>query len=1775
MNKKFTLLIFTLSCNFIFSQNLLKNYKGSTGKIQFTYELKAVNYNSLKNQGVTTIEFKNYLNESKPGEYILPQREIYISLPAYSKVDIQVIPKKVRRIKGIPSVNPVITLESDSCLQYQFNSKENLDRQYSIKPLVEIKGYLWIRNFYCVRILINQYRFNNVDIIEELNEAEFKLSILNPGKNKIKATTTEMNTFANIFVNKNYAVELDRKFYEEEQNSEYDWINFNTTYLKLGVTADGIYRITKQDLLNQNISITAIDPRNFNLFLKGKTVPIYVKGEADGIFDDKDFIEFFGRRNWGDDYRKISTGNEQYKNYLDRYSDTTIYWLTWDKSLQPNRIAEMRNFSQIPADTVKFYSEVVHYEQDHWLDYSIPSLVDRQNPEWLTNETWVWGQQGVGTANRAFTVSDVYPNSTAKAFYKIQSFASNGFINAHKIGLSVNNDPAVYDSSSFNKYSQRILKAVFSSNLLNEGNNVLKTISFPTNTNINSVEYDWYEVEYPRYLKAINDSLKFKINDNSSTGIKSFKVTNVNSGNIILYKFSGELKRLTNFSISQNVVTFTDSVKQGDNYYLITEDKIGSPKYFYKKQFRNLADNNIQAEYILITHPKFISKSTEYLSFINSTYGVNTKLINIFDIYDQFNYGFFSPEPIKNFLHTAYLNWQNPKPTYVFLVGDATYDYYDDKTKYFSAPEQINYVPTFGHPVSDTWFTVWDSTGAMIPQMNISRLPINTIEEYDRYFNVHKDYAVKPFNEFNKKYLLFSSGESNNSFELSTLKSTNDYIDTAIVSPAPTGGIVRHLYKMTNPLRNFGPFTGGQVEKYIGDGGVFISYIGHSGVQIWDNGISSPVQLKNKNGNHSLISDWGCSTGKFAEPDIKAFSELFITGSDGGAIAYNGNSSLGFISTATTFPKIFYSKILNDGITGIAEAHTVSKIKLLQQYGDSNVNKIFVLCNTFFGDPIVSLKVPQKPNLKILPGDISILEKNIDDRVPFLTAKIYIHNLGRVDSLQSKFVLAETYEGKQLMTLISRPWIPLNKDSVEFTFQILGRPGKHNISVSLDYDYEIDELDENDNFASIDINVPSASTRTLLPAGNFNQVDGTIRFLNPAKESFSNILDLELADNIDFNDSKTVTVPFDTFYTDVNIKQYFNNKRIWLRSKVSGSNNWGSVRSFIAGNKNNFLFSDSLSYDNSLLNNLKFMNKTLQLDSSIVSFKIISGGLNDGNAIVIQKDNQDYVTSNTERGHFVVLFKNDDLSFVKDYRFDIFGNAGSVNDYINLLDTLDNSYLVLFGIKDEGSQNLSKALKNKIKEFGSIYIDKLGFRNSWAMIGRRGAAPGSVPESFKKTFEGRAIVDTSINIRFNSGTIETEELGPVFKWKNLIVDEQLSSGASISFLPIGIKSNGENDTLTVLNMINNSADLSVINANIYPQIKLLINFKSSKGITSPSLNRFEINYEKLPELGINYQTIDFKIDSITTSTKAKFNFSVVNGGYSNADSVEVKVSQIGAQFNDIVLFDKKLDINTGEKKNISLSFTSGSRPTGLEGIKIEIDKTDKIFELYNDNNFAFLNYVVTADSSKPQMDITFDGRQIIDEDFVSSNPDIKIELNSDSPSSIIDTSVLKISLNNKPVYFSDNSGILDFSINANNPKVIVNYKPALKQGHYNLKVTGRGNSTKFANSIVLEKNFAVSNTLQLLKLYNFPNPFSSSTYFTFKLTQIPEKLKIKIFTVAGRLVRVIKIKSAELNYDFNRIFWDGRDQDGNLLANGVYLYKIITSKSGKVKTQTQKLAIVR
>ena len=94
---------------------------------------------------------------------------------------------------------------------------------------------------------------------------------------------------------------------------------------------------------------------------------------------------------------------------------------------------------------------------------------------------------------------------------------------------------------------------------------------------------------------------------------------------------------------------------------------------------------------------------------------------------------------------------------------------------------------------------------------------------------------------------------------------------------------------------------------------------------------------------------------------------------------------------------------------------------------------------------------------------------------------------------------------------------------------------------------------------------------------------------------------------------------------------------------------------------------------------------------------------------------------------------------------------------------------------------------------------------------------------------------------------------------------------------------------------------------------------------------------------------------------------------------------------------------------------------------------------------------------------------------------------------------------------------------------------------------------------------------------NYPNPFTEQTTFMFNLSgaAAPDELVIRIYTVAGRKIREMKQSAGDLRIGFNSIQWDGRDEDGDRIANGVYFYKVTTTANGRSESFLGKIAVLR
>jgi hypothetical protein len=108
-------------------------------------------------------------------------------------------------------------------------------------------------------------------------------------------------------------------------------------------------------------------------------------------------------------------------------------------------------------------------------------------------------------------------------------------------------------------------------------------------------------------------------------------------------------------------------------------------------------------------------------------------------------------------------------------------------------------------------------------------------------------------------------------------------------------------------------------------------------------------------------------------------------------------------------------------------------------------------------------------------------------------------------------------------------------------------------------------------------------------------------------------------------------------------------------------------------------------------------------------------------------------------------------------------------------------------------------------------------------------------------------------------------------------------------------------------------------------------------------------------------------------------------------------------------------------------------------------------------------------------------------------------------------------------------------------------------------------------NVVEDREIAIDN------LVNYPNPFTTNTEFIFQHNQpgIPLDVKLEIFTVSGKLVKSIDQVVVSEGYLSRDIRWDGRDDFGDRIGKGVYVYKIkVRSRNGSMTEKFEKLVIL-
>ncbi len=460
--------------------------------------------------------------------------------------------------------------------------------------------------------------------------------------------------------------------------------------------------------------------------------------------------------------------------------------------------------------------------------------------------------------------------------------------------------------------------------------------------------------------------------------------------------------------------------------------------------------------------------------------------------------------------------------------------------------------------------------------------------------------------------------------------------------------------------------------------------------------------------------------------------------------------------------------------------------------------------------------------------------------------------------------------------------------------------------------------------------------------------------------------------------------------------------------------------------------------------------------------------------------------------------------------------------------------------------------------------------------------PSTAMEVVGTAFDQLIMLEGDLVNNSTYGGIGSVEIGPASEWDSLHFRHYSTSNPQSDHLVVnvnGIDAGGV-ETNIIQDIPKTQKESYIgnqVNASMYPKLTLSTFIQDDSLQTAAQMDRWQVTYEGVMELALDPSShYEFYNDTVQEGENLRVELAIQNISEYDADSVLIDYSIIDNQRNL-----KNLNaiyhapIAAGETITIDFEFWS----IGLSGensLLIDVNPNFEQPEQTRFNNIGQIPFYVIRDNVNPLLDVTFDGLHIVDGEIVSAKPEILIQVADDNPFLIMDDT------SDVVVYFTDPDGIetrsyfvtggqdnmvfVPGSSGSNKTRVIAN--PQFDQdGTYGLRVqaTDRSKNSSGTNDYFI--NFEVINKSTITHLLNYPNPFSTSTQFVFTLTgsQIPDNLMIQIMTISGKLVKTIYMDDLgpiRVGRNITDYRWDGRDEFGDKLANGVYLYTVTTRLNG-------------
>ncbi|MGB8194687.1 MAG: C25 family cysteine peptidase, partial [Chitinophagaceae bacterium] len=559
-----------------------------------------------------------------------------------------------------------------------------------------------------------------------------------------------------------------------------------------------------------------------------------------------------------------------------------------------------------------------------------------------------------------------------------------------------------------------------------------------------------------------------------------------------------------------------------------------------------------------------------------------------------------------------------------------------------------------------------------------------------------------------------------------------------------------------------------------------------------------------------------------------------------------------------------------------------------------------------------------------------------------------------------------------------------------------------------------------------------------------------------------------------------------------------------------------------------------------------------------------------------RKYNFQYYLLDTAKRRSVVEF----MDAIPDGYFVVVHNTSGTNPLSNTYASTwkgDTSYL--------GS---GKSMYHRLMQQGFADIDSFNAPRSFIFAYKKNSSSEFQPRSIFSIGTGdRITLVFDASTPDTIGHVNSPKFGPAKQWKELRWE-----GSSTEALPtdlvnldvIGVDNNRVETKLFSIDPATSIYDLSSVDAGQYPYLKLNMTTLDTINLTPYQLKYWKLIYEPVPEGALAPNIYFTTKDTLEIGEKLTFGIAFKNISLPSFDSLRIKTYILDR--NNVPHYldlPKAKPLISGDTVKLMYEINTELYPE-MNTLFVDVNPDNDQPEQHHFNNFMFRNFYVKPDKKNPLLDVTFDGAHILNRDIVSPRPHIQIKLKDEAKFLLLnDTALTSVQLrfpdaantlktynfNTDTLRFtpaatgSDNTATLDFF-----PQLTDKFTEGSEEEEYELIVKGKDRSGNKAGTVEYRVTFRVINKPMISNLLNYPNPFTTSTAFVFTITgsEIPQNMKIQILTVTGKIVREItkdELGPLRIGRNITDFKWDGTDQYGQRLANGVYLYRVVSTLNGK------------